>query len=76
MGSTEEWRGRSKESINSNVEYKLPSLFNREKIHWKNKTKIQNISLRTCGILTKDLTFISWRVSETQDKDSGTKKNI
>ena len=40
MGSTEEWRGQSKESINSNVEYKSPSLFNREKIHWKNKTKI------------------------------------
>ena len=37
VSSMEDWREQRKESINSNAEQKLSSLFNKEKIHWKNK---------------------------------------
>lgn len=41
MGSTAEWRGQRKESMNLKIEQqKLSNLSNREKIDWK-KTRIE-----------------------------------
>lgn len=43
MGSKAEWKGQSKETPNSKIEQKLPTLNNKDKIGWKqNKTKQKN----------------------------------
>ena len=74
----EEWRGQSNESVNPNAEQKLSSLFNKEKIHWKNKqNKNTKRILRDLDCNKRYNIYAIWeRISETKDKDSYMEKTL
>lgn len=65
MGSTEEWEGQRKESMNLRTEqYKLSNLSNREKID----RKTMNRTFQTRDTITEDSTFVLF---ESQKVENG-----
>lgn len=68
MHATAEWRRQIKEPMNLNIEQKLSNLNNRKNILKKKKVSASG----TCGIVTKDVVFVSVE-SQKKRRENGLK---